>query len=330
MLPVRVSAILLLLAIACGGATASPSPTAKVEPATINVGYSEPVADNLPLYIAKEAGYFGNRLLTANVRQVTSTQGIPALLSSQIDIDHIGGSEVMSAAAQGADLVILGTLTPFSPYSLYAAPGLNTAADLKSKRAAITRPGASLDIALHIALQRVGLDPDKDVQYIQTGSVPNVIAAMLSGQAQVTVSKPPESLQLDAKNFKVLLDLAKDRIPAANTSIVARRSWVATHRDVVQRYVDSIIEGIAREKKDRAYATQILAKYTMSTDQTALNAAYDLFSGLVQSLPYSKPEQLAAAQAQLGKNNDKVKNFDLSKVIDSSFVQDAARRGLGK
>ncbi|HLQ62837.1 MAG TPA: ABC transporter substrate-binding protein [Candidatus Acidoferrales bacterium] len=330
MLPARLSAIVMLLAIACGGATANPSPAAPLEPATINVGYSEPVADNLPLYIAQEAGFFSKRQLTANVQQVTSTQGIPALLSGQIDIDHLGGSEVMSAAAQGADLVMLGTLTPFSPYSLYAAPGLTTAADLKGKRAAITRPGASLDISLHIALQRIGLDPDKDVQYINTGSVPNVIAAMLSGQAQVTVSKPPESLQLDAKNFNVLLNLAKEKIPVANTSLVARRSWIATHRDVVQRYVDSIIEGIAREKKDRAYAIQVLSKYTKSTDQVALSAGYDLYSGIVQSLPYSKPEQLAAAQAQLGKNNDKVKNFDLTKLIDSSFIQDAAKRGLGK
>ncbi len=111
---------------------------------------------------------------------------------------------------------------------------------------------------------------------------------------------------------------------------MARKSWVATHRDVVQRYVDSIIEGIAREKKDRAYSIQVLGKYTKSNDQIALGAGYDLYSGLVQSLPYSKPEQLAAAQAQLGKTNDKVKNFDLTKLIDSSFIQDAARRGLGR
>jgi len=322
--------VAILVAAACGGAATGPAPAATATPATVNVGYSEPVADNLPLYIASDAGLFSKRNLTANVQQVTSTQGIAALLSGQIDIDDIGGSEVLSAAAQGGDLVILATLTPLNPYSIYVAPGITSASDLKGKRAAITRPGASLDIGLHAGLQRLGLDPDKDVTYLQTGSVPNVIAAMLSGQAQVTVSKPPESLQLDAKGFKVLLDLSKEKLPAANTGITARRSWVAAHKDVVQRYIDAIIEGIAREKRDRTYAIQVLGKWTKSTDDAANNASYNLYSGLVQSLPYSKPEQLAPAQAQLGKTNDKVKNFDLSKLSDSSFIKNAASRGLGK
>src|SRR5215813_7468397 len=166
--------VAMLVAAACGGAAASPTPAATTTPATVNVGYSEPVADNLPIYIASDAGLFSKRNLTANVQQVTSTQGIPALLSGQIDIDDIGGSEVLSAAAQGADLVILGTLTPLNPYSIYVAPGITSASDLKGKRAAITRPGASLDIGLHTGLQRLGLDPDKDVTYLSTGSVPNV------------------------------------------------------------------------------------------------------------------------------------------------------------
>ncbi len=325
----RLALVVLVLTTACGGAAviASPSPDT---PATLNVGYSEPVADNIPLYIAQDSGLFTRRSLTANVQQITSTQGIPALLSGQVEIDHLGGSEVMSAAAQGADLVILGTLTPFSPYSLYLAPPVSSAADLKGKKVATTRPGASLDIALHIALQKYGLDPEKDVDYVQTGSVPNVITAMLSGQAVATVSKPPESLKLEAKNIKPVLDLARERIPASNTGIVARRSWVASHRNVVQRYVDAIVEAISREKKDRAYAIDELARWTKNSDQAANAAAYDLFSQLVQPLPYGKPEQLAAAQAQLGKTNDKVKNFDVKSLFDNSFIRSAASRGVGK
>src|SRR5262249_19140717 len=139
--------------------------------------------------------------------------------------------------------------------------------------------------------------------------------------------EPP---QPDAKGFKVIMDLSKESIPAANTSITARKSWVATHKDVVQRSIHAIIEGIAGEDRDRTYALHTLAKWPKAPDDPANTAPDSLYSGIGQSLPYSKPEQLAPAQAQLGKSNDKVKNYGLSKLSDSSFIKNAANRGLGK
>jgi len=60
----------------------------------INVGYSEPVADNLPLYIAQDGEYFKKHHIDATIQQVTSTQGMAALLSRQTDL-------VSAAAATG-------------------------------------------------------------------------------------------------------------------------------------------------------------------------------------------------------------------------------------
>jgi NitT/TauT family transport system substrate-binding protein len=320
---------LALVAAACGGSS-NPAPAATVATVTVNVGYSEPVADNLPLYIAQDGDYFKKHHIDGNIQQVTSTQGIPALLSRQIDVDDIGGSEALSAAAEGGDVVILGTLTGVIPYSLYVAPGISSAADLKGKKVAITRPGASIDIAMHVALKKIGLDADKDVQYIQTGSVPNVITAAISGQVSAVVSKPPESLQLEAKNFKVLLNLAKEKLPASSVTIVARKTWVAANKDLAQRYIDAIVEAIAREKKDETFAVQTLAKWIKNPDDAANRASYKFFSqDIVQTYPYAKPEQLADAQATLGKSSSKVAGYDLNKLIDNSFVQSAEKRKVG-
>src|SRR5262245_20760377 len=104
-----------LALLACGGSSGGPPSSSG--PPHPNVGYSEPVADNLPLYIAKEAGIFAKHGLDVDVKQVTSTQGIPALLAGEIDLDDIGGSEVLSTAAQGGDVHALATLTPVWPYS---------------------------------------------------------------------------------------------------------------------------------------------------------------------------------------------------------------------
>jgi NitT/TauT family transport system substrate-binding protein len=319
---------LALVVAACGGS--SPTAAATVATVTVNVGFSEPVADNLPLYIAQDAGYFKKHHIDANIQQVTSTSGMPALLSRQIDFDDIGGSEALSAAAEGGDVVILATLTGFLPYSLWVAPGINSAGDLKGKKVAITRPGASHDIAMRLALKKLGLDPDKDVQFVQTGSVPNVIATLIAGGASAGVSKPPEAIQLENKNFKVLLNMAKEKLPASSVCIVARKSWVAANKDLTQRYMDAMIEGIAREKKDEAFATQTLAKWIKSTDETANRASYKLFAqDIVQTYPYGKPDQLTEAQTTLGAKNPKVASYDLTKLFDNSFIQSAEKRKVG-
>lgn len=318
-----------IVTLACGG-SAAPAPTSSAGPTHLNVAYSEPVADNLPLWIAKEAGIFAKHGLDVDIKQITSTQGMASLLSAEIDFDNIGGSETLSAAAQGGDVVALATLTPVWPYSFYAAPGINSAADLKSKKIAITRPGGSLDIAARVALKKMGLDPDKDVQITQTGSVPNVIAALLSGQVAGSVSKPPESLQLTAKNFRVLLDLAQAKLPASSVCVVVKRTWATAHKDVTQRYIDSIVEAVGREKKDKALSIRVLGKYLQSNDAAALDASYDLFSKeVVQSFPYPEKEQFVDAQAVLGKSNPKVSAFDLTKLYDASFVRSAANRKVG-
>jgi len=51
---------------------------------------------------------------------------------------------------------------------------------LKGKPVGITSFGASSDFILRYALQKNGLDPNKDVSILQTGGQPEGLAAMAS------------------------------------------------------------------------------------------------------------------------------------------------------
>jgi hypothetical protein len=60
-------------------------------------------------------------------------------------------------------------------------------------------------------------------------------------------------------------------------------------------------------------------------------ATYDFYAKLVtQTQPFPKPEMFADAQAILGAKSDKVKSYDVTKMLDTSFVQSAVDRGLDK
>jgi hypothetical protein len=75
----------------------------------------------------------------------------------------------------------------------------------------------------------------------------------------------------------------------------------------------------------------ILKKYFQSEDEAAMSASYDFFANeVLPVLPYPKPEQFKDGQEQLGTTNPKVLELGLDKLLDASFVQNAADRGLGK
>jgi len=335
-----------LLISACGGspvaspassassgvaASAKPAATASAAPVKLTVSYSNIIGSNLPLWVAKEAGIFAKNGLDVDPVLITSTKGIAALLSGDVKIAHIGGSEVLSAAVGGADLLAVGGTVPVWPYVLIVAPEIKTAADLKGKKLAIAGVGGSYDIAAHVILPKLGLTPDKDVFIYAAGSVANSTAALASGQVQATLSQPPNQLALEAKGFHVLANMADLHLPTANTTITMTRAFVNANKGVVQRYVDSIVEAIAKEKKDRAFAITVLEKYLKTTDEKELKATYDHYVGtVIPSDPYVRANQFADAIETLSKKNPKVATFDVQSILDESFVKSAIDRGLDK
>ncbi len=315
-------------AAACGG-TSSPSQQGQVK---LTVGYSNISVDFLAPWVAKEAGIFEKNGLDVDLELVSGgTRTMTALLSGQMQITQQGGAEALTAAAGGADVVVMGTLAPVYPYKFMVQASIKTPADLKGKKVGISSVGGSSDIATRVALPKVGLDPVKDVQIVSVASHANRTAALLSGQLAGAVDDPPDSVELERRGLHALFDLAALKLTAANTVIASRRSWVDSHRDTMQRYVDSIVQAIARAKKDKPFTVGVMKKYFQSTDQEAMSIAYDFFmTEITPSLPYPKVEQFADAQRFLGALNQRVHDFQVSKLIDDSFMKSAAQRGLDK
>jgi len=334
----------LVLAAACGGTAVAPSPsptvggtvtataTPKPSPFKLVVSYSNIIGDELPLWSTKEGGFFEqNALDIGELQSIASTQGVPALISNQVQVAQLGGSEAMSANAEGAELVVVAQLAGVYPFVLEVSASIKTTEDLKGKKVGVSSVGSSSDIATRAALKKMGLDPEKDVTIVPVGSAAQRTAAMLSGAIDAGVSQPPDSLAVEAKGFHVLYDLASQKLPSANTSVVVTRSFLTANKAVVQRYVDSLVQGIKKMKADRPFGIDVLKKYFKSTDDKAMGVTYDFYAQLVTATqPFPKPEMFADAQTILGAKSDKVKSYDVTKMLDTSFVQSAVDRGLDR
>ena len=319
---------------ASGGASAKPAASGSAAAAAggkLVTSYSEIYEGQTPVWVTQDAGIFKQNGLDVEQNYIASANVIAALVSGQVAVAQGGGSEALSAAAGGADLVVIGNIVPLYPYVLEVAKDIKTVDDLKGKKIGVSSFGSASDIATRVALKKVGLDPDKDVSIIPVGSSQNRSAALASGAIQGGMDQPPSSYDLEKQGLHPLFDMASLKLPTINNGIVVQRGWLNSHKDVAQKYVDSIVQGIARTKKDQAFASDTLAKYMKLDDKAAAAKAVAYADqNLVPNSPDIKADGFTDSVAVLSAKNPNVKNFDVNKIIDDSLVQSAVQRGLDK
>src|SRR5712691_7501168 len=270
------------------------------------------------------------------------TRTFATLLAGMLVLASCAGAEAPPSATQ---VVVSGSATPQPsrakivvantgpvwPYQLYAAADIKVPADLKGKKVAIAGVGGTFDIGIRTMLPKLGLIPDTDVTVFSTGSTANATAALLSGGVSATLSSPPDTLKLEAAGFHSLAKMADLNLPTAATTIVVTRAYLNANKAVVQRYVGSIVQAIAKARADRPGTIAALKKYLKSDDDKGMQAAYDWYVGTVlKDPPLPTAAQLAGIQEVVAKFNDKVKTVDPAKIVDDSFVKSALDRGLLK
>ncbi len=292
----------------------------------IGIAYSNLIADSLSLWVARETGIFGKNGLDVDLQYIASSNAFAALLAGQVQASAGGGSEVISGIANGADVVIVANLMPIYPYFLETPASIKAPADLKGGSIAITNPGATFDIASRVALKKVGLNPDADVQFVKTGSVVNVQTALLSGQVQGGLAQVPDTIKLEASGLHPLIDMSTLNAPASGTVVSMQRAYIAANPSVPQAIANSIVQAFALEKQDKAATVKVLKQYLKSDDDAAMGATYDYF--VAKAAPVApRPEHFADSYAVLAEQNPAIKSVDLAKMLDASYFLKATDGG---
>ena len=343
----RAAALLLglvLITSACGGGTAAPTPTATApsvaasaapsptfKPVSLKVSHPDG-GGHVPLFYARDKGIFAKYGLTVELLPLGGgAPGTAALISGQIDIADTSGSTVLSAVAGGADLVVTAVLVPAYPYVMMVGPDIKTNADLKGKTIVVKAIGDATDVATRLTLKKIGLVPEKDVTILAVNQDNARIAVLTSKQACCTPAQPQDQLTLEPLGFHVLIDMSSSGLLNSQGAITVKREYLAANKDVMQRFLDAIIEATAAAKKDRAGSLEVLKKQLDIKDDKIAGAVYDYFMGkVVPQYPTPSAEQFADAKALLGESNAKVLAVDASKFVDASFVKSSQDRGVAK
>lgn len=323
--PALMAALMLAAFLAPGG-----TPRAKAaEPAKLVISYSQKVADYLPLWIASEAGYFKKHNVDVTSRYLPAQQGIPALLSSQVQLVGIGGTDAASAVAQGTKLKLVYTFSPVNTFQFWARPEYASASKLKGQRVGITSKTGSLYAGTLLALKQLGLTAS-DVKITPLGASTNVNSSLLAGSIAAGASHPPATYKFKQAGLVELVDLPKQKIPSVSDGLWVDDSYIQQHRDVLQNVVDALVDGYMREKSDRDYAESVITKYLGVKDKAQLDFTYDFYvNGVLAPGVMPQAAQVQANVDSLSSSNPKVKTLDAASMIDQSFVKKAQQGANG-
>jgi len=339
----RVSAITICMAIVAGcggnapGAATSPSgsaasTTATPTPAPIKVraAYGNVTPANLAPFYAKEKGIFLQNGLDVDLSLIDGGgKSMAALLGNSVEIAQLGGTEAMSAYVGGGDVQAVALFVPVSPWVLMAPASYTGPNDLKGKTIGVASKGGSSEIAAVQQIERLGLKTT-DVTILATGSVANLTSAMLANQVYAGPGHPPDTAALFKAGYKVIMDLAAQNVPAVENCTIVTKKYASEHKDVMQKYVDSLIQSIVAMKKDKAGTIPVMQKLLNVTDQDALSQTYDYYvTQIFPVYPTVATKEWLYSRDELTKTNAAVKDLDVTKVIDNTFVRNAQDRKVG-
>ena len=294
----------------------------------IRIAYSSTDTLNQIWTIPQEAGFYKKNGLDVDLVYIGSTTvGIAAIVSQDVQVGNAAGSGVANAAVRGADTVSVACPINVLAYELVVLDSIKSPEDLKGKSIGISRFGSVSDVAARELLKGLGLRPQEDVKILQVGGASERAAGFSRGVIAGFPS-PPGNVNLIPGGLphRILADMAdlKKPYPLPFICAVTTKSYLAKYRSVVKRVVMSLIEASHYFKTNKEGTQKIVAKYLRGANKAYLDASYNSTVKILERVPYTTREGM---KIQL---DDALKQSPGSKVTVDSLIDDSIVRELEK
>lgn len=226
----------------------SAAPAGGLTPVTLNeVAHSIFYA---PQYAAIELGYFEEEGLDLTlVNGAGADKVMTALVSGDADIGFMGSEASIYTYAGGAEdyAVNFAQLTQRAGNFLVGrSADPNFSWDkLRGSKVLGGRAGGMPQMVFEFILKKNGLDPKSDLTIDQSINFGLTAAAFTSSDADYTVEFEPfaTGLELEGNGF-VVASLGTDSGYVPYTAYSAKKSYLAAHPDVIQKFTNAIQKGI--------------------------------------------------------------------------------------
>jgi NitT/TauT family transport system substrate-binding protein len=321
-----------LLAMFCAATLTVPYTSLAAERAVqrINVAYSSISGNVSPLWVTQDRGFFRKYGLDVQAILIESgTTTAQALVAGDISFASVAGPPAIQSNLRGADVVIIAGVINTLIFQLYTEKGITRPDQLKNKSVGVTRYGSATDFAMRYALDKYGLDANKEVAVLQLGNQPAQLAALEAGKVQGVMLSSPTSLRAKKMGFPMLADLQMLGLEYQHTSIATSRALLRSKPELARDFMRAYIEGIQYAKTHRKETMDILAKYLRTDDKDVLDDTYEsIIVTLVPEKPYPTLKGIQIILREFGTKDPAARSAKPEQFVDLTIMKELDSSGF--
>ena len=203
-----------------------------------------------PMYVAIEEGYFADAGIDLElVTGFGADKTMTAVLTGDADIGFMGSESTVYTYAGGTQdyVVNFAQLTQRAGNFLVAREKIEDFSwdMLLGKYVLGGRAGGMPEMVFEYILEKNGIDPATDLKIDQSIDFGSTAAAFSGGQGDFTVEFEPHATALELKGEGyVVASLGQDSGYVPYTSFSAKKSYLDSHKDVVQSFTNALQKGM--------------------------------------------------------------------------------------
>lgn len=305
----------LLQAFGAAHISAAELPTVRIA----HGAFSEKIAI---LWVGVEHGIFRRHGVNVEVINIRSgPQTMAALASGDIQVAYTIPGSVVSAATGGFDAAFFAGIVNKADGDFIAAPNIRAAEGLKGKRIGVQSIGGGVWSMAMLALEHLGLEPNRDkLTVLIIGDSPVLAQSLESGGIEATYLNYTNSRSLKDKGFPVLLDLGKAPIPYQGLAAATRRSYMRQQPQTIDSLMRGFVDTVAfihKPSNKEAVVKTLMKRLRLKNPQDA-EIGYQALQWLynLDVKPTVPGIQNMARLLALG--NPKVKTVKMEDVVDDA------------
>jgi len=289
---------------------------------------SDSPGSSAPYWIAKEVGMFKKYGLDTELIFINgSTRGVQSMIAGEIDFAGAVGTSAINGKLAGGDVVIVDSLVNTLPYYIIGKPNIKSPEDLKGRTAASHIPGTSADFAVRLALRKFGIDY-KDIQAVMVGGATARVAAVINGQVDFTMVTDSGKILGEKAGLKLIVDMAKLKIPFQFTCTVTSRALIQRRPQTVENLVKAVAEAVHFFKHSKQETIRIMSKYTRGQKADVLEGSWSAYNELLQEDTHPTLEGLNDTLAVQANWDPKAASAKAENFVDLRFVEKLKKSGF--
>lgn len=291
----------------------------------VTVGISSLNVAFLPLYIAKEKGFFDHEGLDVKLATFKSgTENTMAHISGDVHIGAGAATEPVVMQDAGVSAKIFWGQSNIMPYQLFSDPEIKTMKDIKGKRIAVSKYGAVSDYLTRYAIRKFGLDPEKDTKILQIGTGTTRYAALKSKAVDVALLWSPLTTAAAQDGFRMLFNFREIFPGWAYEVFYAKEDYLKKNADTVRKFLNGYCSGVDYVKKNSEDSIKILIRYVGLKDKDAR----DGYEEYKDAWPMNGRPDLKSIEMLIEQSFDASeikKKYSIKEIVDDTFMKGSSK-----